>query len=325
MIQSKNIFFRESFGPLVMHIETDGFVVNGARAEFGFACRKILSDISARPWRARRHLWSHLFSESALTFERLFSQVIEGGLMVHVSKRAESVRDLLVQLSDCARMLRCVSGAAQALGLAPLQFYCQRMREEIFDLLELMTGSRHGFYFIVPGGVRWDLSAGFLARCESWSKKVPEKCVFIRENLELACVVRSELKTLGRVAFWRSNYQETSAIDRLMIMVSDLVATATKIGEISMILPGGTVHTSLEQEHEWRNPLQVFDSKLVTVRGEFVLTGRFASPDLIKSLNLVTPSSRASQWAQEALLNCEPHLVQYVLESLDISACEVDQ
>ncbi len=322
-----------SVGPLLISLKSDGFQIKEAVAEFGFAHRGLLARISSEHWIKNKFVWAHIAPDTAPVVEKLFSETVEQGMRVHVPERAIHIRNLMVSLSECSRMMRCLSGCFRSLEMRPAQNLVVRMREEIIDLFELMTGSRHGYYFIVPGGVRWDVSEGFLARLDSWASSVRPKFELVNEFVRLSGIANPNLKKIGRISYWKNGAYglEKSVLDRMQIMADQLLIEVSKLKKIVSELPTSAVLAPISPtegavETEWLAAAkEEFKITHSGICGDWILAGSFSNAGKVSALRLQTPSDVAGQWISEALLGVEPVFVELVLESLDICTKEVDQ
>lgn len=80
---------------------------------------------------------------------------------IEVPPRAQYIRVLMCELSRIADHLVAVGMQAVDLGAMTVFLYCFRLREEIYDLFELATGTRLTTSYTRVGGLMRDIPAGF--------------------------------------------------------------------------------------------------------------------------------------------------------------------
>lgn len=91
--------------------------------------------------------------------------------------RAQTARVILMELSRIASHLLWLGSSAIDLQMSSIFIYCMQDREEVLDILEMVSGQRmmHGFLRI--GGMQWDLPEGFEARVRALMDRLPARLV----------------------------------------------------------------------------------------------------------------------------------------------------
>lgn len=80
---------------------------------------------------------------------------------VRVPERCEYIRVIMSELSRMCDHLTCVGAASMELGAFTVMLYLMQAREELYDLIEMVTGARLTISYTRVGGVRDDLPSGF--------------------------------------------------------------------------------------------------------------------------------------------------------------------
>lgn len=97
---------------------------------------------------------------------------IEKLLGIEVPKRAQYIRVLLSEISRVADHLTCLGASAMELGAFTVMLYMMEAREDLWDLIEDVTGARLTVSYGRVGGVKDDLTADFAPKMAEAFKKV---------------------------------------------------------------------------------------------------------------------------------------------------------
>lgn len=164
-------------GPMKLGLTLDGEVIVAANVEAGFLHRGLEKAIAIHEWSAAVIYADHLDPEAAICGELALSLGVEEIAGVEVPPRATSIRVILSELSRISSHLLCLVKVAQAVGADTLVHYVLRDRERVLDLFELLTGARFTLGFLRFGGVRADVTEGFIER-------VMDVCELIRFRIK---------------------------------------------------------------------------------------------------------------------------------------------
>jgi NADH-quinone oxidoreductase subunit D len=88
-----------------------------------------------------------------------YCQAVEDILPVEVPERAKYIRTIIAELERIHSHLLWFGLAGHFLGYNTVYMWMWRLREEILDVMELLTGNRQNYAMFKPGGVRRDLRA----------------------------------------------------------------------------------------------------------------------------------------------------------------------
>jgi len=104
----------------------------------------------------------------AMTSNLGLSIAIEKLAGIEVSERGEYIRIIMAELTRLVNHTAVTGFLLNDMGAfgTPL-LYAFREREKILDLFEMASGSRMMCNYVRPGGVREDLPAGFVERCQA--------------------------------------------------------------------------------------------------------------------------------------------------------------
>ncbi|MBI3534839.1 MAG: hypothetical protein HY072_05060, partial [Deltaproteobacteria bacterium] len=151
-------------GPMRLHLSLDGEIIVSALAETGLSHKGLESALEKSPWRATIPYCDHLDPECSMFGELAFCMTVEAITGITVPPRAQMVRLILSELGRISSHLRFIVLTAKAVGSETVIHYALREREKILDLFELLTGARFSHGFLCFGGVRKDITEGFIER-----------------------------------------------------------------------------------------------------------------------------------------------------------------
>src|ERR1700751_1653026 len=163
-------------GVLRLVLTLEGETVTDVRASIGYLHTGIEKNMEYRTWTqgttfiTRADYLMPLFNEAAycLSVERLL------GIEDKLPERAKLIRVLMLELNRIASHLGGIGPFGLELGATTIFLQGVRMRENVLDLFELITGLRMNHAFIRPGGVAQDLPAGGIEAIRDFLRKAPE-------------------------------------------------------------------------------------------------------------------------------------------------------
>jgi NADH-quinone oxidoreductase subunit D len=162
-------------GVLRLVLTLEGETVTDVRASIGYLHTGIEKNLEYRTWTqgttfvTRADYLTPIFNETAycLSVERLL------GIEDKLPERAKLIRVLLLELNRIASHLGGIGPFGLELGATTIFLQGVRMRENVLDLFELITGLRMNHAFIRPGGVAQDLPAGGIEAIRDFLRKAP--------------------------------------------------------------------------------------------------------------------------------------------------------
>jgi NADH-quinone oxidoreductase subunit D len=104
-----------------------------------------------------------------------YAQTVEKLLGVDIPPRAQHIRVLVAELARISSHLLAVGTMAMDVGAYTMFFHTFREREELYNLFEMLCGTRLTTSYTRIGGVDQDLPPGFMARCRTFIDTFPEK------------------------------------------------------------------------------------------------------------------------------------------------------
>jgi NADH-quinone oxidoreductase subunit D len=164
-------------GVLRLVLELEGETVIKSRVVIGYLHTGIEKNTEFRNWTqgvtfvTRMDYLSPLFNEAAycLGVEKLL------GITEQVPERATVIRVLLMELQRIASHLVWLATGGMEVGALSAMLYGFREREEVLEILELITGLRMNHAFIRPGGLAQDLPPGIEDRIREFLEYMPKR------------------------------------------------------------------------------------------------------------------------------------------------------
>ena len=186
-------------GAMELHLGMVGDRIEEVETQFGYLSRSIETTIVGMPYPSAQLRFARIDPESSLILDRLFSEAVEEITGTEVSARASWVREITTAMSELNGFLRYLSRMSGRLGVEVLTHVILKHRESLLDLTELLTGSRYGYYYLIPGGVRYDLTEGFQERLENWTKSFTRDFPRIEALFRWTHSFQNRLQSIGRV------------------------------------------------------------------------------------------------------------------------------
>lgn len=321
-------------GAMQLTLGMRGDRIETVETTFGYLSRSIENTCVGNPIAHAQLKFSRIDPENSMILDRLFSEAVEQITKTPVSDRARWIRDITTEISELNGFLRYLSKMSHRFGIDVLTHIILKHREPLLDLVELLTGSRYGYYYIMPGGVRYDLTEGFQERLEKWTKNFSSDYQRIQEMFLWTHSFHNRLRSLGRVVdtgdfgFVSESSIETTRHGLVSNVESRLVfaleRTMKICGELRELLTERADGTSLHPLGSART-LQTVHSEIETERGVWSLNLSL-DPELnVNEVLTNLPSDLVVGAIPHALEGEYFEDVPVILESLYFSIPELDR
>lgn len=129
--------------------------------------------------------------------EYLYAAVTEELSGIQVPERADWIRTLNLEMARLASYLMWLGGQAGSFGMGTVGQWTVTMRDYMLDRFEEISGGRIYHMYIIPGGVRADLPAGWTARLRETLTTVEETLDDVKRVLLHNAVFKVRARTLG--------------------------------------------------------------------------------------------------------------------------------
>lgn len=321
-------------GPMRISLGMTGDRMMSVDPGFGYSTRGIEERVKGLPFLRAQILFSRTEPESALILDRLFSEAVEEITGTKVSDRVLWIRGIAAEVGELNFQLKYLAKMASRMGLKIPFHAILKHRENLFDLLELLTGSRYGYSFVLPGGVRFDLTDGFQERLESWVRNFQSDYGRLEELLCWTHGFQNRLRTLGVVVntedcgFVSEAAVEDTRLGQVSHVESRLLFSLKSCLEIARDLEQGLVENPSGGFREPCGPVArsgEVQGEFDTLRGTWKITLALDSSAGVESFSVVTPSDRIRNSIVPALEGESIEDLPLILESLSLSVSEIDR
>jgi NADH-quinone oxidoreductase subunit D len=151
-------------GPMKLRLRLDGEIIVSGEVETGYLHRGLEKAFELHSWQSSISYSDHLDPESAAFGELALCQAVEEISEIEVPARAQCIRVIISELTRISSHMGFIVRMARAVGAETMVHYVLRDRERILDLFELLTGARFSLNFMRFGGVKADVTEGFIER-----------------------------------------------------------------------------------------------------------------------------------------------------------------
>ncbi len=321
-------------GPMCLKLGMCGDRIRELETGFGFACRGIESRMLGKHFSEAQVVFSRIEPESALLLDRLYGEAVEAAVGVEVGERVIWLREIASQLSELNFQLKYLSKIAHRLGIRILYHSILKHRETLLDLFELLSGSRYGYFYLLPGGARYDLTEGFQVRLEGWLKSFLQDHERIRglfcwthrfhDRLSSMGVVLDggEYGFVSRSAIESTRYGQVSHVEsRLLFSLERCREISANLAEMIQVNPRGVHRHPIPET----SPDVRVEETLDTIRGCWKVELTLDRQHRLETFTVSTPSDQIKEAVFPALEGESIEDLPLILESLSISVSEVDR
>ncbi len=149
-------------GVLRLMLELDGEVIVKATPHIGFLHRGVEKLAEYKTYHQVIPLTDRLDYVAPFSNNLAYALAVEKLLGIEAPERAQHIRVIFCELTRISSHLLWLATHALDIGAMTVFFYCFRERETIYDLFEMVSGSRMNLSYVRVGGVSRELPAGFL-------------------------------------------------------------------------------------------------------------------------------------------------------------------
>jgi len=307
-------------------------------------------------------IMDRLDPEAAIFGEWVLCLAVEKAHRADVPARGRAIRVLLGELSRISAHLHHLAIVARAAGSEPVFHFMLREREAVLDLMELASGSRHAPAFLRFGGVREDVTEGFLERLQDVCQRLQERVseyndlltyneAFVRRVSGRAVISRDlvrrhgisgaparifdrseDLRWKGLPGYDLVQHQDlppTAAAgtpgdlhQRFVLKLQEIVQSAHLLQELAQHLPSGPYRSDGDFS---RVPAGNYAAQVEAPRGRLVLEIHSGGGAMPTDLHIIAPSEALLAAVPEFLVGAPVEDLELALASLDLQVGEVDR
>jgi energy-converting hydrogenase A subunit O len=144
--------------PARLKCETRGEFVIRTEVELGYVKKGIERIMRGRPWQEVMFLAERICGICSVIHNMVYIEAVEKLSAITVPERALYLRVIVNELDRIQSHLLANFSYCYTIEHETLAMYLLNLRETAMDALELITGARVTCSYMVPGGVRFDLS-----------------------------------------------------------------------------------------------------------------------------------------------------------------------
>ncbi len=149
--------------PVHFKFEIDGETIKSVSLRLGYVHRGIEKAFESRDYIKNIYLCERICGICSFSHSTAYALTVESLAGVHIPRRAEYIRTILLELGRLQSHMLWFGIAAHEIGLDTLFMYAWRDRELVLSVIEKITGARIHFGSNCLGGLKKDLSDAMLS------------------------------------------------------------------------------------------------------------------------------------------------------------------
>ena len=163
-------------GVLQVVLTLDGETVVDAEPVIGFLHRGKEKHAETMPYQQWMVMMDRLDYLAPLQSEIAYAMAVEKLCGMEVPERAQAIRVAILECMRLTSHLIWIACSALEIGAVTPYFLAFREREDLYDLLDELTGLRTNQEFIRFGGVKSEIPADLCRRLKEWADRFPSRC-----------------------------------------------------------------------------------------------------------------------------------------------------
>ena len=160
-------------GVLRLVMELEGETITSARTVIGYLHTGIEKNLEYRNWVQGVTFVTRMDYLSPIFNETGYSLAVEKLLGIEAPERAQVIRVLCMELNRISSHLVAFATGGLELGALTAMTNAFREREQILDVLEMITGLRMNHAYVRPGGLAQDLPPGAVEKVRDLLEVMP--------------------------------------------------------------------------------------------------------------------------------------------------------
>lgn len=186
-------------GVIRLIMELEGEKIKGVEVEIGYlhrAFEKMCETVmyaQCFPYTDRLNYVSPLINNVG------FAMTVEKLLGIDIPERAKYIRVIMSEVSRVTDHLTCIGASAMELGAMSVFLYMIKAREYLYELVEEITGARLTISYVRIGGVKADLTRGFVDKAFQKIADVRKVLIEVDELLTRNRIFFDRMKGIGTI------------------------------------------------------------------------------------------------------------------------------
>jgi NADH-quinone oxidoreductase subunit D len=162
-------------GVLRLLLELDGETVINCIPDIGFLHTGIEKNMEAKTYQKAEVMTDRMDYMNTVGNNFTYCLAVEKLVGLDVPPRAQAIRVILAELTRIQSHLVWLGTSALDVAAMSVFLYCFREREQILDIMELVSGQRMMTTYIRPGGLWRDVPVEFEAEVREFLKIIPKR------------------------------------------------------------------------------------------------------------------------------------------------------
>ena len=130
-----------------------------------------------------------------------FTRAVEDIFPMEVSMRAKYIRTIIAEGERIHSHLLWLGLAGHFLGYNTVFMWSWKLREEILDVMEILSGNRNSYAMFKPGGVRRDINAEDIPLCLKKIDSIVPTLIMLKKAVLDDPVLHARLKGVGVLSY----------------------------------------------------------------------------------------------------------------------------
>jgi NADH-quinone oxidoreductase subunit D len=191
-------------GVLRLEAKANGEVIMKITPHLGYLHRGVEKNLETKEFLQGIPLLDRCDYLASMHNSYIMTACVEELAEIEAPKRAEWIRVIVMEMNRIASHLLWWGTFCLDLGASSPLLYAFRDREDILDMLEMVSGARLLYNYIRPGGVRADVTPEFMKKLAEFTKRFPP---YIDEYEELVtgnAIFIARVTNVGRISAERA-------------------------------------------------------------------------------------------------------------------------